>query len=162
MSVSSLVNRFSNSGSLGESPPPSTGTRRPYSTGSAGSSRSESPASTDSPQSPHPDGGSSSNRANSTDDPRVRLGSISEDKIRMFESRSSEGGPVIKRGAGRQMSSGCVEGRGREKREGLKDKRQLSAPGLGGKGRPPSLFRLPGMSGGGKSRGPSMTREIET
>ncbi|CAI8038209.1 Leiomodin-3, partial [Geodia barretti] len=144
MSVSALVSRFSNPGSLTDSPTPTNSTRkRQYSTGSAGSSRSESPASIDS-HSPHPD-------SRITEDSRERLSSITEDKIRMFDSRSKSsedtdgGAPGIKRGAARQMSYG-----GRERREGENDgtrvaRRQLSAPSLGGKGRP-GMFRLPGMA----------------
>jgi hypothetical protein len=149
MSVSALVSRFSNPGSLTDSPPPTpTGStrKRESSTGSAGSSRSESPASIDS-HSPHP----ADSRI--TEDSRARLGSITEDKIRMFDSRSkssegTDGGtPGTKRGAVRQMSYG-----GRERREGENDgtrvaQRQLSAPSLGQKGRP-GMFRLPGMASG--------------
>ena len=70
----------------------------------------------------------------------------------MFDARSksgTDGGapPGIKRGATRQMSYG---GERREvDREGLKARRQLSAPGLGEKGRP-GMFRLPGMASNSK------------
>ena len=78
----------------------------------------------------------------------------------MFDSRahtseSTDGGgsPVVKRSATRQMSSGCVEGGAkRDMGAGLKARRQLSAPGLGERGRSPSPFRLPGMSSNGELR----------
>ena len=154
MSVSALISQFNSPSSLSDSPPQtprssSYSGRRHYSTGSAGSSRSESPASTES-HSPHPD-------SKNSDDPRVRLGSITEDKIRMFDSRSRSsegtdgGSPGIKRGAIRQRSYGCVEGGERvEERAGLKPRRQLSAPMLGERGRSPSPFRLPGMPSSSK------------
>ena len=65
----------------------------------------------------------------------------------MFDSRprsseGTDGSPGIKRGATRQMSYG---GERRETETVRVARRQLSAPGLGGKGRP-GMFRLPGMA----------------
>ena len=160
-----------------DSPPPSPGSgsgggdsqrigssvnRRHYSTGSAGSSRSESPASSDA-HSPHPEGNNVAvNPLSDSVTPRSRvLSSITEDRIRMFNSQCADGAkegtdgppcgrssPRVKRVvASRQMSAGCVDGR---EGEGLKvpgPRRQLSAPVVGRPGgHSPSPFRLPGMA----------------
>lgn len=160
--VSALINRFNSPGGSPSNSPPATPRttssyvgRRHYSTGSAGSSRSASPASVDS----FPDTGTGSL---AQEDERARLGSITENKIRMFDSRSSrssrssegtDGGgrstTVAKRGALRQTSCIGLEGeRGKgagkvDGRVGLKARRQMSAPAPGQKGRTP--FCLPGM-----------------
>lgn len=168
MSVSALISRFS---SLTDSPPPSPGinprnsgvSRRHYSTGSAGSSRSESPASSGT-HSPHLDNSgtptrhmSAGNGSGDVGNSRARvLASITEDKIRMFNSRCEDSnkdttdglppGSTPKAIASRQMSTGCVIGREGDTALKVPARRQLSAPGLGSRGRSPSPFRLPGMA----------------
>ena len=176
MSVSALISQFSKTSSVSDSPPHSpevsTRSRRHYSTSSVGSSRSESPASCDTHR---PDGAptrhmsvGASSSSNST---KRGLTSITEDKIRMFNSRCksnneecTDGPPQRgkRAGAKRQMSAGCTKS-GRET-EVVKvvPRRQLSAPGMETRGRSPSPFRLPGMaSTGGRGRGGEGEREGE-
>ena len=132
--------------------------RRHYSTSSVGSSRSESPTSCrshslhlDASQSRHLSVGNESS-------PRVRLSSITEDRIRMFNSRcsqaakdSTDGPPRNSSGskaAARQLSAGSNEpGKGSGIRKEL-TKRQLSAGSspILVRGRSPSPFRLPGLA----------------
>ena len=165
MSVSALISQFSNASTDTESPPRSHNTtpggslgRRHYSTSSVGSSRSESPASCRS-HSPHLDASQSQHLSvGNESSPRVRLSSITEDRIRMFNSRcsqaakdSTDGPPRNSSGskaAARQLSAGSNEpGKGSGVRKEL-TKRQLSAgssPVLV-RGRSPSPFRLPGLA----------------
>ena len=168
MSVSSLISQFSKASSLTESTPPQTPDssqrgslgRRHYSTSSIGSSRSESPVSCGT-HSPRPDDTPTRHMSigNDSTRPQKRLTSITEDKIRMFNSRcvsSTEGtdGPPRSRSKtvpSRQMSAGSND-IGRETELKVPARRQLSAPGSGSRGRSPSPFRLPGMASSGKRR----------
>ena len=168
MSVSALISQFSNSTT--DSPPQSPDitargslSQRHYSTSSVGSSRSDSPASTGS-RSPHPDVPLNRHMSAGNDArPQPKLGSITEDRIRMYKSQcgstdttdSSPRSPSTRRVATRQMSAGTNEP---PRGTGLKGmgKRQLSAGSCPGatKGRSPSPFKLPGLAtaAGGECR----------
>lgn len=155
MSVSALISQFSNASTSTDSPPQSPDivtrgsiSRRHYSTSSVGSSRSDSPSScrSNSPQNRHMSVGNDSK-------PKLRLGKIAEDRIRMFNSQcqsaeSTDGPPLSpsgKRTARRQLSAGSNEPVGLK----VPARRQLSAgnssPGLGTQ-RSTSPFRLPGLA----------------